>query len=201
MITLLLIVLIAITSIVAFKNNQVLTKGWFSPYDINKFGQYQRFITHIFLHASWEHLIFNLLTFYFFGMFVERHFNYLFGKYANVIYILEFFIIGIIATLPSYFKNKNNPYYRAVGASGAISGILFTSILIYPTNKIYIMFIPIGIPGYIFGILYLTFSYYMSKHGKDFVSHDVHFYGAIAGFIFPLFLKPTLFINFLNQIM
>lgn len=201
MITLLLIVLIAITSIIAFRNQNLMIKGWFSPYDIKRFGQYQRFITHIFLHASWEHLIFNLLTFYFFGTFVERQFHYLFGKYANILFITEFFLIGIIATIPSYFKNKNNSYYRAVGASGAISGILFTSILIYPTNKIYIMFIPIGIPGYIFGLLYLAFSYYMSKRGNDFISHDVHFYGAVAGFVLPLLLKPILLIYFFNQIL
>jgi len=200
MITLLIIIIIAFTSIKAFNNNEMFIKGSFSPYDIKKFKQHYRFVTHLFLHASWEHLIFNLLTLYFFGIFVEKVFKFLFSEFYVTIYILEFLLVGIGSTIPSYIKNKNNPHYRAIGASGAISGIVFTSILLEPHNKIYFFFIPIGIPAYIFGLFYLILSFYLSKKRASFIAHDVHFYGAIIGFLFPIVLKPNLLNVFINKI-
>jgi len=200
MFTLFIIFVIGITSFLAFQNRTMFAKGAFMPYDIARFNQYYRFLSHIFLHASWEHLIFNMLTLYFFGMLVESGFAYYFGKWGKSIYLLEFFIAGIIATIPSYFKHKNNPSYIAVGASGAISAILFTSILLDPTNKIYIMFIPIGIPAYVFGPVYLLYCMYMAKRNIDHVAHDVHFWGAIFGFVFPILLKSEILNVFIEMI-
>lgn len=200
MLTIFIIVSVVLVSLLAFNNRDFFIKGWFSPYDIKRFKQYYRFVTHIFLHASWEHLIFNMLTLYFFGMNVEQGFVNVFGKWGKMIYVLEFIIAGILATVPSYFKHRNNASYVAVGASGAVAAILFTAILLEPTNKIYIMFIPIGIPAYIFGPLYLIYSAYMSKKNVDRIAHDVHFWGSIVGFIFPLIIKPDLFVTFVNYI-
>lgn len=200
MLTIFIIVSIVIVSILAFNNRDFYIKGWFSPYDIRRFKQHYRFVTHFFLHASWEHLIFNMLTLYFFGMNVEQGFAFYFGKWGKMIYVLEFILAGILATVPSYFKHRNNASYVAVGASGAVAAILFTAILLDPTNKIYIMFIPIGIPAYIFGPLYLIYSAYMSKKNVDRIAHDVHFWGSVVGFIFPLIIKPDLFAIFVDLI-
>jgi membrane associated rhomboid family serine protease len=200
MITILLIALISITSIIAFKNRDMYIKGWFSPYEIKRHNQWLRFVTHIFLHASWEHLIFNMLTFYFFGMLVEQGFVFYFGIWGNAIFMAEFFLAGIISSMPSYFRHKDNASYTAVGASGAVSAILFSAILLDPLNKIYLMFIPIGIPAYIFGGVYLIYCAYMSKRNVDHIAHDVHFWGSIIGFLLPLLLRPEFFNEFFESI-
>lgn len=201
MLTLLIIASVVFTSFIAFNNRSFYIKGWFSPYDIKRFKQYYRFITHIFLHVSWEHLLFNMITLYFFGTFVEDGFSYYFGKWGKIIFLLEFVGAGILASIPTYFKNQNNSSYVAVGASGAVSAILFSSILLDPTNKIFIFFIPIGIPAYFFGPLYLIYSIYMARKNVDQVAHDVHFWGAIFGFVFPIFIKPELLSIFVELIL
>ncbi|MCX7862057.1 MAG: rhomboid family intramembrane serine protease [Bacteroidales bacterium] len=200
MFTVLIIVSIVLSSILAFNNRDFYIKGWFSPYDIFRFKQYYRFVTHIFIHASWEHLIFNMLTLYFFGMHVEDSYGYYFGKWGKMFYVIEFIFAGILASIPTYVKHRNNTSYVAVGASGAVASILFTSILFDPTNKIYIMFIPIGIPAYIFGPLYLIYSAYMAKKNVDRIAHDVHFWGSVIGFVLPLFIKPELLTIFVELI-
>jgi|YNPMSStandDraft_1061717.scaffolds.fasta_scaffold00235_14 membrane associated rhomboid family serine protease len=200
MLTLLIIVCIVVTSIFAFNNRSFYIKGWFSPYDIKRFKQYYRFITHIFLHVSWEHLLFNMITLYFFGTFVEQGFSYYFGKLGNVLFLFEFVAAGVLASLPTYVKNRNNSSYVAVGASGAVSAILFSSILLDPTNKIFILFIPIEIPAYVFGPLYLIYCVYMARKNVDQVAHDVHFWGAIIGFLLPILFMPELLSIFVQQI-
>ncbi len=105
------------------------------------------------------------------------------------------------SAIPALIKQKNNHYYNAVGASGAVSAIVFTAILLQPHMSLFIMFIPIPVPAYIFGILYLIYSYFMSKRpGADNIAHDAHFAGSIFGFTFPILLNPELFANFIQQI-
>lgn len=200
MFTIFIIIIVAFTSYLAFQNRLMFAKGAFVPYDIARYKQYYRFLSHVFLHASWEHLIFNMLTLYFFGMLVESGFAFYFGKLGMLLYLFEFLLAGIIATIPSYFKNKQNPSYLAVGASGAVSAILFSSILLDPTNKIYLMFIPIGIPAFVFGPAYLLYCMYMAKRNVDNIAHDVHFWGAIFGFVLPILIKPELLENFIALI-
>lgn len=172
----------------------------FSPSEISQKGQWYRFISHAFIHANWEHLIFNMLTFFFFGVFVEQAFDYFFGNKGTILFLMEFLLAGIASSIPSYLKHKSNYSYSAVGASGAVSAILFTSILLNPLNKIYFFFIPIGIPAFIFGILYLIYSAYMSKRKVDNIGHDAHFWGAVFGIIFPLAFKFDLLYGFINII-
>jgi len=200
MVTYILIAAIALISFTAFNRKELFYKLMFNPYRINHSQQWYRFISHAFIHANWEHLIFNMLTLFFFGVFVERAFSYYFGSKAVSIYLLEFFLASIVSSIPSYLKYKENPNYNAIGASGAVSAILFTSILFNPLNKIYIFFIPIGIPAFIFGIIYLAYSAYMSKRNIDNIGHDAHFWGAVFGLVFPLALKPELFSGFINVI-
>mgnify|MGYP000898633113 CR=1 FL=1 len=201
MFTIFIIIIVALTSYLAFQNRLMFAKGAFIPYDIARFNQYYRFLSHIFLHVSWEHLIFNMLTLYFFGMLVESGFAFYFGKLGTLLYLMEFLLAGVVATIPSFFKNKNNPSYSAVGASGAVSAILFSSFLLDPINKIYIMFIPICIPAYVFGPAYLLYCVYMAKRNADNVAHDVHFWGALVGFLLPLLFMPELLENFISLIL
>ena len=105
-----------------------------------------------------------------------------------------------MSVLPSFGKHKNDPYYNAVGASGAVSAVVFASILFNPTNKITIFPVPIGIPSFIFGILYLIYSAYMGKRGKDNIGHDAHFWGAVYGVVFTIALEPRVGLFFIHEI-
>jgi len=198
MVTYLIIAAVSLVTISAFSNREVYYKLMFNPYKIKHSNQWYRFISHAFIHANWEHLIFNMLTLYFFGVFVESAFALHFGSKAIPLYITEFLLASIVSSIPSFLKHKGNYAYNAVGASGAVSAILYTSILFEPLNKIYLFFIPIGIPAFVFGIIYLAYSAYMSKRNADNIGHDAHFWGAVFGFAFPLIFKPNLFENFIN---
>ena len=113
-----------------------------------------------------------------------------------------FYIVAIaVSSLYDLIKHKNNHAYNAIGASGAVSAILFTSILFYPTHGIGILFIPISIPAFILGPLYLLYSYVMSKKNIDNIGHNAHFYGALFGFIVPIIVRPAFFLEFIAEIM
>lgn len=197
MITYILIATISLVSYLSFSRQDYLNKLLFNPFTISEKRQWYRFITHLFVHANWEHLIFNMLTFFFFGVFVEEFYEYLFGNIGTLLYLSEFVLAGIVSSIPSFIKHRSNYSYSAVGASGAVSAILFTSILLNPLNKIYIFFIPIGIPAFIFGLLYLAYSAYMSKKNIDNIGHDAHFWGAVFGLAFPLLFRFELLNDFI----
>jgi len=199
-ITLLIIVLTSITSIAAFNNQNVMQQLIFSPYTIKRKKEWFRFLSSGFLHSNWLHLFFNMYVLFLFGRITEAYFMQLFENAGATLYILLYVIAIILSEVYSYFRHQDNPGYASLGASGAVSAIVFSSILFQPLNKIGIIFFPIGIPGFIFGLLYLLYSMYMAKHGNDNVGHYAHFYGAVFGFIFPVVLKPELFAHFLHQI-
>lgn len=196
--TLLIIVLTAILSIQAFNNPQLMNKLIFNPYAIHHKKQWYRFISSGFLHADWIHLGINMFVLYSFGNAVQYYYTAFFGSAGNWMFAL-LYVSGIFAAnATTYYKNFNNPYYNALGASGAVSAVVFTSILFQPLTKIYLYGI-IGIPGFIAGILYLAYSHYASQKGGDNVNHEAHLYGAIYGIVFTLVFKPAVFRFFLNQ--
>jgi membrane associated rhomboid family serine protease len=189
-----------LVSILAFQRTDLIEKLKFTPNIIANDRQYYRFLSHALIHGGIAHLLFNMLVLISFGAAVEQYFKAIWGG-TGIYYYVVLYVGGvIISSAPSFFKHKENPYYSAVGASGAISAIVFASILFDPWNKIYFMFIPSGIPAFIFGGLYLVFSAYMAKRGGDNIGHDAHFWGAVFGFIFTILLKPTLFIRFTELI-
>lgn len=200
MLTLIIIGAISVVSVIAFSNRTLFHRWLFSPYLINEKKQWFRFFTHIFLHSSFTHLIFNMLTLYFFGAYVEAVFMRDFPGKGEIFYILFFLVSGFCASIPAYYKHKENFSYSAVGASGAVSAVLFASILFDPLAKIYIFFIPIGIPAFIFGAFFLYFSARMAKKGMDNVAHDTHFWGSVFGFAFPLALHYQYIFDFINKI-
>lgn len=201
MITFIIIALTVITSILAFSNRALFDKLLFDPYRIFHMKQFYRFITHALVHADWVHLGINMFVFWSFGRMVESMFQYIFGVGKGLYFYFLLYLGGVIlSSLPSYGKNKDNTWYTAVGASGAVSAVLFSSILISPLSGIRFIFIPIDIPAFIFGFLYLFYSAYMSKRGNDNIGHDAHFWGAVYGLAFTLIIKPALFSGFIHQI-
>lgn len=199
-ITILIIATTVITSILAFSNRDHFYKLMFNAYLIQEKKQWYRFLSYGLIHADWFHLFINMFVLYSFGSLVEQAFGIIFGMEAKLYYLLLY--IGGIAfsTLFDFGKHKNNPHYNAVGASGAVSAILFSSILIMPQGSIGLLFIPIPIPSPVFGILYLVYSAYMAKRGKDNIGHNAHFWGAIYGIILTIALKPSLAKMFFDYI-
>jgi membrane associated rhomboid family serine protease len=195
--TLMLILIIALTSAMSFSQRDTLNQLQFNAYKIIHRHQYYRILTHAFVHANWEHLIVNMIVLYSFGTIVERYFQFSFGSIGTTYYLILFFGSVIFSTLLSLYKQKDNPYYNAVGASGAVSAILFTAIFFQPWEPIYFFGI-LPIPGIIFGGLYLYYSYYMSTKKSDNIGHDAHFLGAVFGFFFPVILQPSLLMDFIK---
>ncbi|HMN33670.1 MAG TPA: rhomboid family intramembrane serine protease [Chitinophagaceae bacterium] len=196
-VTYILIAITGLVSFLSFSNVALLNKCIFYPYLMKDKSQWYRFISHGFIHGDMTHLLFNMLTLYFFGKNVEVIFFYLFGN----IYIYPLFYLSalVFSSLPSYSKNKNNPHYSALGASGAVSAILFTTILFDPWQTILLKFI-IPIPAILFAIGYVYYSHTMSKRGTDNIGHDAHLYGALFGIIFPVVFKPGLISIFIEQL-
>ncbi len=189
-----------IVSLLAWNQPELFSKLKFNPFLTKERKEYWRLVSYGLIHADWIHLFVNMFVLYSFGSLVTQYFELLFpGK--SIFYYLILYIGGLlVASAPGYGKHKDNPYYNAVGASGAVSAVLFSSIVFNPMAKIYLFFVPIGIPAVVFGILYLIYSAYMDKKAKDNVGHDAHFWGGIYGFAITIALKPELFLHFVNEI-
>lgn len=200
-ITYLIIFITAITSFLAFSNSELFSRLQFNAYIIkNNRKQWYRFFSYGLLHADWPHLIINMFVLYSFGTQVEMLMIYIFGA-KGILYFILLYIGGIaLSVVPSFEKQKNNIYYNAVGASGAVSAVVFSSIIFYPDSKIIFMFIPFPIPAVLFGIIYLIYSAVMAKKAKDNIGHDAHFWGAVFGVAFTIALKPALAGRFVSQI-
>jgi membrane associated rhomboid family serine protease len=199
-ISLILIGVTVAASLAAFNNESLMHKWILNPYQVHHRKQWWRLITSGFIHADFMHLFFNLFSFYFFGRVVEAYYGYVFGDLAPLYYILLYLGAIVIANAPSMAKHKDNHYYNSLGASGAVAAIIFAAILFQPWSKIYFFGI-IGIPGILFGPLYLFLEYRMSKQGGTGINHDAHYWGAIFGLIFTLALKPSLFLVFIDSLL
>lgn len=200
-VTLVLIGVTAIVSVIALSNRNLFDQWKFNPYAAKNSRQYWRFFTYGLLHADFIHLFINMMVLWSFGDVVEQYYAVIFGKKWLMMYLLLYVGGIMLSVLPSFGKHKNHPEYNAVGASGAVSAVVFASILFAPTGKIYLFFIPIGIPAFIFGLLYLVYSYIMGRRGKSNIGHDAHFWGAIFGILFTIASKPIVAKHFWIQIM
>jgi membrane associated rhomboid family serine protease len=184
-ITFLIIAITSIVSILAFSRDQLKEDLLFWPFLIKREGQYYRIITHGALHADTMHLIFNMVSFYSFGIALEEYFfPVLFGELARAIFAL-LYVLGIIASvIPDLIKHRDHSYYRSLGASGAVSAVVFSAITIQPKMPIQFFFIPFPIPGYIFGLAFLVLSATLAKKGGGNIGHNAHFWGSIFGIVF-----------------
>ncbi|HRH37651.1 MAG TPA: rhomboid family intramembrane serine protease [Flavobacteriales bacterium] len=191
-VTTVILVITCLVSIAAFSDHRLFTALLFEPYVMNARKQWYRFITHAFIHSGWPHLFVNMFVLHMFGKNVEFLLPMVTHRSPTFAFIL-LYVGGILfSSLPSYKRHLHDPNYRAVGASGAVSAVLFAQILMLPTSPVRIMFIPIDIPSWIFGIIYLWYSWYMDKRGGDNVAHDAHFFGAVFGIAYMTLLEPSL---------
>lgn len=200
-VTLIIIVITVLISLRAFKDAELKYKWVFYPYKVNHNKEYYRIISHVFIHGDTMHLLFNMFVLYSFGRMMEATFIVTYGQVLGSSHFLTLYLLGgLAASLWPYMRNKENPNYMSLGASGAVSAVLFASILWMPEGGIYLLFIPFRIPAWLFGILYLAFEYYMSKKGGSRVAHDAHFGGAVFGILYVLLInidKGPAFINYI----
>ncbi|MBC34920.1 MAG: rhomboid family intramembrane serine protease [Bacteroidetes bacterium] len=200
MIIYLIILVTAVISIVAFNDRDLFDKLKFNAFDIKYNKQAWRFLTYGFLHVDWMHLLINMFVLYSFGDAVLKNYFYLFGSKSTFYFVL-LYIGGILfATLVDFNKHKEDVYYNAVGASGAVSAIVFASIILRPTSSLYLFFIPFPIPSAIFGVVYLVYSAIMAKKANDNIGHSAHFWGALFGIAYTIALKPSLATRFVEQL-
>lgn len=199
-VTLIIIVATTLVSVWAFSNNDIYRRLAFNAYDIKHFRNGHRFLSYALVHADWIHLMINMLVLYSFGRAVETYYSMLWGTKGMFYYLLLYVGGTVMSTTPAYARHKDDYTYTAVGASGAVSAVVFASIIFDPLNKIYLFMIPVGIPAVIFGVLYLGYSWYMAKRNIDNIGHDVHFWGAVFGFFFTIALKPALALYFFNTV-
>jgi len=197
--TILLIAITTVVSYAAFKNTSLMDRLQFNASKIIHKNEYHRLITHAFVHANWEHLFVNMIVLLSFGRVIEANFRYFFGDKEILYFFLLYFGGILFSNIYAIYKYRNNYFYNAVGASGAVSSVLFASIFLDPWNNIYFFGI-LPIPGIIFAGLYLVYSYQMSMKKNDNVAHDAHFLGALYGFVFPIFLNADLFGQFIDKL-
>ena len=190
----LILIFTVVTSLYAFNDAGLYGKFMLHPYSVYRKSKVYTLLTSGLIHADYMHLFFNMFTFYMVGLQLERMVGH--WQFA-LIYLASL----IFSDIPSVLKHKNDFWYNSLGASGAISGVLFSFILFNPLTKFYILFIPIGIPAVIFGALYLIYCAYASKNSRDNINHDAHFFGALTGIIITILIVPGIVPHFLQMLL
>lgn len=183
-ITLTITIFTVIVSIVAFYNAEVLDKLIFHPHTVSRHNEWYRFISSGFIHADFMHLAFNMFSFYMFGDYVEQYFHMLFGSNGKMLYLLLYLSALVVCLVPTYLQQKDRYNYNSLGASGAVSAIVFAGIFLMPTIQIGFFIIPPIIPGFIFGPIYLGITAYLAKQGHGGINHSAHLWGSLYGVIF-----------------
>lgn len=196
-ITIIIIAITCLVSFLAFSNENLMGDLIFYPPAITNENQWYRFITSGFIHVDTMHLAFNMFTLYFFGSSWETAYIGYLGV-GKIWYIILYLGALIVSQIPSYLKNRNNYRYRSLGASGAVSAIVFSMILLMPWSTLYVFVIPV--PAVIYAVLYLGYTIYMGKKGNDNVNHDAHLWGASFGIISSIALKPEVISIFISAI-
>lgn len=191
-ITTIIIIITVLVSIGGFSNQKIIDDLIFYPPAVSGRNQWYRFITCGLIHADWGHLVFNMLALYLFGRNLEVYFSQIFGGTGKLIYLLMYVTALAVSVVPTYLKHKDNYQYRSLGASGAVSAVVFACILFDPITGIGLFFIPIYIAGFLFGFLYLLISYYLDRKGGGHINHSAHIYGALYGVAFTI-LAASLF--------
>ena len=198
-ITTVLVGLTVITSLLAFNNHSLFDELIFWPYRVWRNNEWHRLISCGFIHADLGHLAFNMIALYSFGGYVEYKFSSIFHGTGFTLYVVMYFAAIATADLYNLFTKKDNYNYRSLGASGGVSAIVFSSILLDPFGQIYV-FLAIPISAVLFGGLYLFYCAYMARRGGDNIGHIAHFTGSIFGFIFPIIFAPSLLPQFIQQV-
>jgi membrane associated rhomboid family serine protease len=199
-ITLILVIITCLVSYQAFQNPELFHKLKHNPYMVDRGKEYYRFLSSGFVHADWMHLIINMYVLYQFGEFVEHKFIFHFGELMGRLnFTLLYLITLLLSDVPSYLKHRHNPHFSSVGASGAVSGIIFVFVLFNPWAILLLFFI-IPIPAIVAAVLYLAYSSWASNRARDFINHDAHFFGAVTGLLLALIMKPSFFLVFWDRL-
>ncbi|PKP05305.1 MAG: rhomboid family intramembrane serine protease [Bacteroidetes bacterium HGW-Bacteroidetes-6] len=197
-----LIILIATVavSVLSFNQRDLYVKLLFSPYEIQRKKQWYRFFTYGFVHADFIHLFVNMWVLYIFGDAVENTLFFLFSQ-KGMLYFSLLYTGGLaFSTLYAFGKHRNNYTYSAVGASGAVSSVVFAYIMMYPLAGLMIFPFPFEIPAFVFGLLYIIYSWIMARRGKDNIGHDAHLFGALYGIVFIIIVYPDFLKLFIKQV-
>lgn len=195
MITLLIILVTCVASIIAFRNQRLMDDLILWPPALSRSREYYRLVSYGLVHADGGHLFFNMFSLYFAGRIMEGFFTAAMGPLG----FLTFYIGALVfSILPSYLANRRNAGYRSLGASGAVSAILFAFIMLSPWSKIYLIVIPM--PAILYAILFVVYSVYMDKRGGDNVNHSAHLWGALYGVLFTVAMNPAVLPRFLSLI-
>ena len=182
-----------ITTLIAFSNQELYGKLMLHPYSVSRGQHLYTLITSGLIHADWMHLLFNMFSYYFFAFQLEGvlgHWQF------GVLYVVSL----VLSDLPSVAKHKEDYWYHSLGASGAVSAVLFSFILFSPMSMMLIMPLPIPIPAILFGVLYLVYCNYASKYSRDNVNHDAHLYGALSGLMITIAMKPGVVVPFIHEV-
>ena len=205
MITITIIVITSLISYQAFKDYSIADKLIFQPAVVRD-GEWYRLITYGLLHADLTHLIFNMFTFYLFGRTIESFFKSSLGFMPGSIAFIVLYAGGLLfSILPTYLKEKDNYYYKGLGASGAVSAVVFAFILIFPMSLMGILFIPIRLPAFLFGFIFVFISMYLDKNQVGGINHSAHVTGGLFGVVmtaavFLILLQNNLLAAFLYKI-
>ena len=194
--TIMLVAATVLVSWLAFNNHRLLDRLMLWPPAIDRQHQYDRLLTHGFVHADWQHLLFNMITLYFFGRAVEGVFTDLIGAVGFLLFYLSAILVAI---LPTYLRHRHDPRYRSLGASGAVSAVLFAYILLAPWSLIFVFFLPV--PAIVYAVFYVGYSIWMDRQGNDNINHSAHLWGAGYGLLFTVMMEPRVIPYFLQQLM
>jgi len=198
--TLIIIIVTGLISYQAFNNPSLMYKLQHSPYQEAHNKEWYRFISSGFVHVDWTHLLINMFVFYSFGEAVESYFVQIFGEVIGRLNFLLLYLLTIIfGDIPTFVKHKDNQSFASVGASGAVSGILFAFVIFQPWATLLLFFV-IPCPAIVAAVLYLVYSSWASRNQSSRIDHDAHFYGAVFGFVFTIVLQPSLFSTFWNNL-
>jgi membrane associated rhomboid family serine protease len=188
-ITVIIIIITCLISFAAFNSQKITNDLIFWPAETANRGQYYRFFTCGLIHADLLHLLFNMFSFYSIGQYAElRLFKSpdLFGETGKLFYLLLYVSAIAVSVIPDYFKHRDQYGYRALGASGAVSAVVFAFIILEPGMKLYMFFIPVPVPAYMYGLAFLLLSLYLSRKGTGNIGHLAHFSGAVYGILFTI---------------
>ncbi len=191
-----IVIITVVVSFLAWQNRLLMGRLIFDPISIVRYKQYDRFITHGFIHADSMHLLFNMFTLYSFGRAIEDFYIRRFGNFGFVLFYLLAIVVAII---PSFLKNKNNSRYLSLGASGAVSAVIFAYILFAPWSMLYFFGI-LPIPAIVFAVLYVAYTTYADRRGTDNINHSAHLYGAIFGVLATIISEPSVVIHFVDAL-
>jgi len=181
----------------AFNDKSLFYKLAYSPFLVKHNREWYRSFSHAFIHADFAHLFLNMFVLYNFGEILEPIFIYHFGALGKFYFIILYLGGILFSTLIAYSRHQDNEHYVSVGASGAVSGIIFAAVITDPSMRLQLILLPIPIPGFIFAFLYLTAEVLLDKFSKHNIAHDAHLAGAVFGIVFISLLDIEILKNFI----